>query len=346
MKYLFIGAGAIGSYLGGALLKTGKDVCFLEKPEYYQRLQQNIFRLILQTGEVFKTNLQVFDSPEKAFKNKPDVIIFAMKSFDTDEAARSLTDFVNEDQVILSFQNGVENEDTIRKYCKKPKVLSATLTSAIGKTQQGEIVVEKFRGVGIEDSCEQSRLIWQDFKDAGVNPVLYKSAADMKWSKMISNLLLNSTCAILDMTPAEVMNNEAVFQIEMDQIREALQVMDAFGIKPINLPKVPIALLSFAIRFFPTGILQRILKKPLSSGRGNKMPSFHIDLHAGRKMSEVDYLNGAVFRFGQRAGIHTPVNKVLNTTLLDLTINISNIPDYQKNPELLVNAIQLEKTGI
>lgn len=346
MRYLFIGAGAIGSYLGGSLLRAGKDVAFLEKPEYSQQLQTRGLRLIFQNGDVYSTKLKIFDSPEKAFQNKPDVIVFAMKSFDTEEAAQSLADFVNEDQVILSFQNGVENEDTIRKNCVKPRVISATLTSAIGKTEQGEIVVEKFRGVGIEDSCEKSRVIWQDFKDAGVNPVLFKSAADMKWSKMISNLLLNSTCAILDMTPAEVMNNQAIFQIEMEQIREALQVMDAIGIKPINLPKVPIALLSFAIRFLPTGILQIILKKPLSSGRGNKMPSFHIDLYAGRSVSEVDFLNGAVVRFGHKARIHTPVNTVLNTTLLDLTKNTTKRSDFQKKPESLINAIQLEKQRI
>jgi len=343
MKYLFIGAGAIGSYLGGSLLKAGKEVIFLEKPEYSNHLKQNVFRLVLETGEEYLTELLVFDSLEQAFINEPNVIVFAMKSFDTEEAARNLADYVSKNHLILSFQNGVENEETIRKYCSNSKIVSATLTSAIGKTDRGVVIVEKFRGVGIEDSCEQSHNIWQDFKEAGVNPVLFKSADDMKWSKMISNLLLNSTCAILDMTPGQVMGNKEIFQIEIEQIREALQVMDAYGIKPINLPKVPIAILSYAIRFLPTGILQTVLKKPLSGGRGNKMPSFHIDLYAGREKSEVDYLNGAVVRFGKKADIPTPVNKVLNDTLLYLTRNSEKIHEFQKRPEKLLSAIRKEK---
>jgi 2-dehydropantoate 2-reductase len=49
------------------------------------------------------------------------------------------------------------------------------------------------------------------------------------------------------------------------------------------------------------------------------MPSFHIDLHSGRGLSEVDYLNGAVVRFGERHQVQAPVNYFLNETLLALT---------------------------
>lgn len=48
------------------------------------------------------------------------------------------------------------------------------------------------------------------------------------------------------------------------------------------------------------------------------MPSLHIDLHGGRGKTEVDYLNGAVVRFGLRLGVPTPINRVLNETLLAL----------------------------
>ncbi len=346
MRYLFIGAGAIGSYLGGSLLRAGKNVTFLEKPEYSQHLQSSGLRLIFQNGESFSAKLNVYDSPLQAFQNKPDVIVFAMKSFDTQEAAENISNLVNAEHVILSFQNGVENEETIRKVCKTPKIISATLTSAIGRTTLGEIVVEKFRGVGIEDVGEISRLIEQDFLTAGVNPLLFKSAENMKWSKMISNLLLNSTCAILDMTPAQVMDNQDVFQIEIDQIRETLKVMDGNKIKPVNLPRVPIRLLSLAIRYLPTPLLQRVLKKPLAGGRGNKMPSFHIDLHSGKKYSEVDYLNGAVVRFGQKAGINTPVNKTLNSILLELTSSPELVDIYRQNPEKLLDLVRLENQRI
>ncbi len=62
------------------------------------------------------------------------------------------------------------------------------------------------------------------------------------------------------------------------------------------------------------------------------MPSFHIDLHSGREKSEVDYLNGAVVRFGRKLEIKTPVNQWLNQTLLDLTSGTLPLQEYSHQP--------------
>ena len=67
------------------------------------------------------------------------------------------------------------------------------------------------------------------------------------------------------------------------------------------------------------------------------MPSFHIDLHSGRGKSEVDYLNGAVVRSGERLGIPTPVNRWLNKTLLSLTQGSLPLDIYSHNPEKYIN---------
>jgi 2-dehydropantoate 2-reductase len=70
-----------------------------------------------------------------------------------------------------------------------------------------------------------------------------------------------------------------------------------------------------------------------------KMPSFHIDLHSGRGKSEVDYLNGAVVRFGERLNIPTPVNQWLNQTLLELTRGSLPLDEYSQKPEKLTSQL-------
>jgi 2-dehydropantoate 2-reductase len=70
------------------------------------------------------------------------------------------------------------------------------------------------------------------------------------------------------------------------------------------------------------------------------MPSFHIDLHAGRGKSEVDFLNGAVVRFGDKLGIPTPVNRILNQTLLALTRGEIALDTYAGNPDKFLAAIK------
>jgi 2-dehydropantoate 2-reductase len=69
------------------------------------------------------------------------------------------------------------------------------------------------------------------------------------------------------------------------------------------------------------------------------MPSFHIDLHSGRGKSEVDYLHGAVVRAGEKAGVPTPVNKVLTETLLALTAGKIPLEAFAHQPEKLLGLL-------
>jgi 2-dehydropantoate 2-reductase len=74
------------------------------------------------------------------------------------------------------------------------------------------------------------------------------------------------------------------------------------------------------------------------------MPSFHIDLHSGRGQSEVDYLNGAVVRFGTRLGIPTPANQLLNETLLAITRHQLAIDTFSHKPDTLVKKFNQAKS--
>ena len=69
------------------------------------------------------------------------------------------------------------------------------------------------------------------------------------------------------------------------------------------------------------------------------MPSLHIDLHAGRLQSEVEWLNGAVVREGERVGVATPVNSALTRTLLSLLGNEARRAEWRGNTEKLLKVI-------
>jgi 2-dehydropantoate 2-reductase len=175
--------------------------------------------------------------------------------------------------------------------------------------------------------------------EAGLNAHLYPRAADMKWSKMLTNLIANATAAILDMTPAEVFAHPRLFSLEMAMLREALAVMKAQGIKVVDLPGTPVRALVLAAKL-PAFIASPILAKAVGGGRGGKMPSFHIDLHSGRGQSEVDWLNGAVVRYGEKFGASAPVNRVLNNTLLALTRGEIPLTEFSRQPEKLLALVR------
>jgi 2-dehydropantoate 2-reductase len=157
----------------------------------------------------------------------------------------------------------------------------------------------------------------------------------MKWSKMLTNLIANPASAILDMTAAEIFANRKLYKLEIEMLRECLAVMQAQNIAVVDLPGTPVKALAFAASL-PPWLSKPFLGRAAGSGRGAKMPSFHIDLHSGRSKSEVEFLHGAIVRAGEKVNVPTPVNKVLTETLLKLTNREIPLEEFAHQPEKLL----------
>jgi 2-dehydropantoate 2-reductase len=341
MHILSFGAGAIGTYIGGSLALDGHAVTFLERPAIVAELRQRglHLKLLEREGTILKPTMAA--SLEEALAQGPfDVGLFALKSYDTQAALASFGPNSSALPPILCLQNGVENETQLAEALGEDRVIPATVTSAIGRNAAGDIVLERLRGVGIADGHPLSQRLVEAFSKAGLNARLYNSAAAMKWSKMLTNLLANATSAILDMTPSQIFAHPGVYQLEVQQLREALRVMAAQNIDAVDLPGTPVRALAFAVRGLPPGVSRPLLRNAVGSGRGGKMPSFHIDLNSGRGQTEVDALNGAVVRFGERLGVATPVNRLLSRTLQELARGEIPRDAFSHNPEKLLKGLK------
>ncbi len=283
----------------------------------------------------------VMDSLEHALIDGPfDISIFALKSNDTQMALKGLAPFHAQLPPFLCLQNGVENEAALAAFLGSENVIAGSVTSSVARRAAGNIILERRRGIGIDRNNPLSPRLVETFNRAGLAARLYARPLDMKWSKMLTNLLGNASSAILGIPPIEIFANPALYQIEIAQLKEALQVMSALGIRPVNLPQVPVVILTLAVRYLPKSMVRPLIMRAVGNGRGGKMPSFYIDLHSARGSSEVDYLNGAVVRSGQKLGIPTPVNKWLNETLLALTRKELALDTYLNNPEKFAQAIR------
>jgi 2-dehydropantoate 2-reductase len=161
----------------------------------------------------------------------------------------------------------------------------------------------------------------------------------MKWSKLLTNLLANATVAILDMTPRAVLSHPGLFKLEMTILREALEVMKAQHVRVVNTPKTPVRLLALAAHL-PAAISRPLMIKAIGGGRGEKMPSFHIDLHAGRGKSEVEWLNGAVVHYGKKTGVPTPINHQLTGILSAMARGEIPLEHFRNQPDKLIDAVK------
>ena len=344
LSFLVVGAGAIGSYVGGSLALGGQRVVFLDRPQAVAQIRAQGMRLRLPDGEYELTPILV-ESVEEALGQGPfDAGIFSVKSYHTESAIAPLIPFASQIPPLVCLQNGVDNEPVLEKALGMDKVIHGTVTTAIGRPALGMVAVERLRGLGlavVPGSTNHGLVlrIKSAMDKAGLRATLYPNPSDMKWSKLMTNLTGNATSAILDMSPGEVFAHPGLVQVEIVQQRETLKVMRALGVRVISLPRTPVQLFAFAVRFLPTRLSQPLLVRAIGRGRGGKMPSLHIDLHGGSQQSEVVVLNGAVATHGARTGVPTPVNQVLNDTLLELVQGKLPKEAFAHQPEKLLARI-------
>lgn len=338
MRWLMLGVGAIGGYVGGSLVLADEDVTFLDRPQTAQLLQRDGLTLRIGGQAHHLTQLHVVSSLPEALRAAPyDVAVLAVKSYDTDGVVEMLAPYVVSLPPVLCLQNGVENELRLAQVLGQDKVLRGTVTSAIGR-RPGEIVLERLRGLGVAKEHALAPALVNALNRAGLRAHLFENGPAMKWSKMLTNLLANASAALLDWSAAQVFANPQLYRLEMAQLHEALAVMRALHLPVVDLPGTPVRALAMAARL-PVALSQPLLRRALGRGRGGKMPSFHIDLHSGSGKSEVAYLNGAVARLGQAVGVPAPVNRRLTELLMAVTTGQLPMDTFQNRPQALWEAV-------
>jgi 2-dehydropantoate 2-reductase len=348
ISVLTFGAGAIGTYIGGSLALAGNRVVFLERPPIIDVLSKHGLRMDVSSDKrrgikepliVQSDRFECGSSLRDAIARGPfDIAIFAIKSFDTNTALKEIFPYADKMPPVLCLQNGVDNEPAIAGVLGPDRVIAGSVTGSISRLGAGNIILEKARGIGIAAGHSLSTRLVTIMNEAALNAHIFPRAADMKWSKVLANLPGSATSAILNISPTEVFANPKLYELERRMSYEALEVMAAQGIYPVNLPGIPVHLFALAFRL-PAFLARAIFSKVVGGGRGGKMPSFHIDLHAGRSTSEIEWLQGAVARHGEKIGIPTPVNRLLTDTLMAMVIGKIKIIEFSHQPEKLLNLL-------
>jgi 2-dehydropantoate 2-reductase len=322
MRFLIVGAGAVGGYVGAHLALAGYAVTFAVRPATAERLAAQGLRLQLP-GDTSPREVEGHSiaSPLAAALagRDHDCLILAVKSFDTAAVLAEVRTAGTSPPPILCLQNGVDNEAAIAAELGERAVIAGTVTTPVSRSAGGDIVVEKARGVGIALEHPMAAQVAQAFRAARLETRCYPAADPMKWSKLLTNLLGNAQSALLDMPVGALLADRNSFALEVAAQRECLRVMRALGYGVVNLPGVPVRLLALAFERLPGGVGRPLLGRAVGAGRGAKMPSLHADVRAGRLQTEAAWLNGAVARHGARLGISAPVNQALAELVDDLS---------------------------
>lgn len=343
---LLIGAGAVGSFFAHRLLSAGHEVVVVERQPQVDALRQVGFRILEKRLVSSSRPTALVPSLAEAFPPRVeyDLLILATKAYDAPQILRELpaARFPLPRKVMI-VQNGVEIEERAGRLLGANRVLAASLSVPVSITSPGSIVIEHGnRGLGLASLSRNEPVDeWVNlFEAAGIATKAYDDYKSMKWSKLFLNIVANATCAILNRKPAVIYHYRPTFNLEYAMLKEALAVMDKMGIQIVDLPGSPARMLAHVIKYVPVSFVQMILEPQIRRGRGDKMPSLYLDLAAGRKESEVTFLNGAVVRYGRPLGIATPINFVLTDTLHRLVKGILLWEDFRGKPEALMARVR------
>ena len=284
MKIAVMGAGAVGCYYGGMLARAGNPVTLIGRARHVDAVRHK--GLFLDT-QSFQLRVPMEASTEASGARGAKLVLFCVKSTDTDAAARALVAHLDPDALVLSLQNGVDNVERLRAALAQ-EVAAAAVYVAAEMAGPGHV---KHHGRGELVMGATSRDLVALFTAAGVPVEVSDNVAGVLWEKLVLNCAYNALSAIAQLPYGRLVQGAGIEAVMRDVVQECLAVARGAG---VTLPGDVWEAVQRIARTMPT-----------------QLSSTAQDLSRG-KPSEIDYLNGIIVRKGEALGIATPVNRVLH----------------------------------
>lgn len=292
LKIAVMGAGSIGSLFGGILAEAGNDVTLIARENHVKAIQQNGLRIEGISGKhVVKVNGVTTPSH---IKNPPDLILLTVKAYDIRQAVIDVEELMEKDTVLLCLQNGLGLEEIASKIIGRERVLrGVTCHGALLKepglvahTGRGETVIGELNG----KITERARNLADTFSNAGLSTRVTDNINGTVWTKVLINASINPFGALTTMKNGELLIIPEIKELMTETVYEGIKVAKKNGVK---LEDDPVTLM--------------IKTAEMTAQNKNSMLQ---DIEKG-KITEIDFINGAISNFGKRKGVSTPLNRLL-----------------------------------
>jgi 2-dehydropantoate 2-reductase len=336
-KILIMGAGAVGSAVGGLLAKGGHRVTLVARQAHADAIHTH--GLDLTVGEsrmVIRKNLNAVTEPGD--EEAPDLVIVCVKGFDTGPALEALKPITTKDTVLMSLQNGVQNESVLAGAFPENPVLAGAICAYLSMEGPGQIHAQSDRG-GLAlgphrpQDAEAAQAAFSLLRDSGMKVLLGETGEQVKWSKLMLNVAFNAINALTGLGTAEIMSHPLLGPLAVATFAECSAVMKGRGLAPMDLPGYKVGLLA-KVMGLPTGLARRLVAFT-TRGEAKGKSSMAQDFARGRAQTEIDEINGTVVQAGEPLKIPCPANQHLINMVQLATQDPAMRQAFLDTPELV-----------
>ncbi len=287
-----VGAGAVGCYFGGMLARAGAPVVLIGRATMAEAVRRG--GLFLNCVG-FQERVRVETATDMLAVRGAELVLFCVKSLDTETAARELAPHLTAGATLVSMQNGVDNVERMRA-ASGIEALPAAVYVAAAVPGPGRVKHSGRGDLVIGPKNAKTEWVAGIFERASVPCRISDNIEGELWTKLIWNCAGNAISALAGVTYGVIAANEEARRVIAAVVNETIAVARAASIRPAGLGD-PEAAMAGALKL-------------LSLQMAAATSSTAQDLARGKK-TEIDSLNGYVARLGARLGVPTPVNHTL-----------------------------------
>lgn len=294
VRVAVFGAGAVGCFYGGMLARAGHEVALIGRPAHVEAIREAGLHF---EGLKFDEHIRVGASTEAEAVRGAKLVLFCVKSTDTEQAAAQIAPFLDPGSVVLNLQNGVDNTERIQAAVAQPVIPAAVYVASemagpghLKHHGRGELVIGALDGKPSAERAGWLTDVQRWFAAAGVPVTVSDNVAGELWAKLVVNCAYNAISAISQLPYGEMIRGAGVREAMRDVVAETLAVAKASGVRT------------------PSGLAESVYR--IAETMPTQYSSTAQDLQRARP-TEIDHLNGYVVRRGDALGIPVPANRVL-----------------------------------
>ena len=291
IRVAVLGAGAVGCYFGGMLARAGHEVTLIGRPAHVDAFKTQGLHF---EGLKFDEHIPVKASTDASAVRGAHLVLFCVKSTDTEGAAAQMAPFLDAGALVVNLQNGVDNTERIQARVAQPVIPAvvyvATEMAGPGHLKhhgRGDLVIGELGGK-LPDGALARVQRW--FEAVGVPVTISDNVAGELWAKLVVNCAYNALSAITQLPYGKMIAGPGIRDVMRDVVEETLALAKANGVA------------------MAPDMLARVYR--IAEAMPTQYSSTAQDLARG-KPTEIEHLNGFVLRRGAALGVPTPVNRTL-----------------------------------